>query len=773
MKKYQIILTVFCVFIVNTACNGKTDDDLVTGKLELSKENVKLSNAAGSATIQITSNGDWSVVVESDKEWLSVSPTKGSGDGSVRIMATENSQSESRNGKVSISQTVNGSTTVKEVAVEQLGADPDILVSYSSDVIPAEGCELEISITANVDWEIVIDETYNWISLLETGTNYCKILIAPNYDVDRVGRVTVKSTGAYSITKVVEFTQAASNAVLSIGQDEFIVPYKNQTIQIPVDLGGLNTQYGINCDADWITWDETASTNELIVLKLADNDASDFPRTTELTVTNVHLQEKVQIFQYGKPNPRIGDDTSADVLAFPGAEGGGRFTTGGRGGIICRVTSLEDNASGSAPRGTLRWAVERTGKRIIVFDVSGTIELKRGININRGDVSILGQTAPGDGITLKNYDVAVAADNVLIRFLRVRPGDQMGGEPDAISGRYFKTGIIDHVSGSWCVDEGISFYGVKDFTLQWSISSESLNNSSHSKGAHGYGGMFSGDNASCHHILFAHHSSRTPRISALSENQQPENPNDNQGYSDIRNFVCYNWNGGGLGAHGGENNPFNWVNQYYKAGPATGTGYKSWRLMLPSTTSRIYATGSIAPANPATASDNWNHGIWDQMTLTEAEKNAIKMNEPHPYSKVTTHTAQDGYDRVLKYAGASLRRDAVDKRIVNEVFTGTYTYRGSVSGTPGIVDKILDVGGVDGAYPYLKSLPALIDTDEDGIPDIWEDAYGLDKNNPNDALTYNIDNLGRYSNLEVYFHNLVQHIVYEQNIGGVQTEKLQ
>jgi hypothetical protein len=283
--------------------------------------------------------------------------------------------------------------------------------------------------------------------------------------------------------------------------------------------------------------------------------------------------------------------------------------------------------------------------------------------------------------------------------------------------------------------------------------------------------MFSGDNASFHHILLAHHASLMPRISALSENQQPENPNDHQGYSDMRNIVAYNWYGGGQGAYGAENNPFNWVNHYYKAGPATGTGYKSWRLVAASTTSRIYADGSIATANSLTANDNWNYGIWDQMTATQAEKNAMKMTAPHPYSKVTTHSASDAYDRVLKYAGACLRRDAVDERIANEVLNGKYTYRGSVSGDPGIVDNISDVGGSTNAYPNLKSLPALLDTDEDGIPDIWEDAYGLNKNDPSDALKYNVDNMGRYTNLEVYFHNLVQHIVYEQNLGGVQSEK--
>lgn len=772
MKNYKKITLLISIFIVCFACKDDANREVEISTLELSRDEVKLSFEESSTTIQITSNGSWTAKVEDNVEWLSVSPSEGNGNGNIRIFTKENSGSEPRNGKVLFVQTDNKSVIEKSISVEQLGSNPDILLAYSSEKIAVEGGVFEISVVANIKWEIIIDEEYDWITLLETGDDFCKVQIDRNVDVERVGQVSVKSIGLFSITKTAEFVQEAADAKLSVKHDEFIVPYKNQTVYIPVDLGGLNTQYKISSNEDWIVWNESKSTVDRIALDLADNNSSDFPRVADVVITNVHLQERVQIFQYGRPNPRIGDDISSDVLAFPGAEGGGRFTTGGRGGKIYRVTSLDDNEPGTATKkGTFRWAVERNGDRIVIFDVSGTVELKSGIKIGSGNISIIGQTAPGDGITLKNHDITVASNNVLVRFIRIRPGDQKGEEVDAISGRWFSTGIVDHVSGSWGVDECISFYGVKDFTLQWSIASESLNNSVHAKGAHGYGAMFSGDNASCHHFLLAHHSSRMPRVSALSENLQPSNPNDNQGFSDMRNIVAYNWYGGGLGAYGGEHNPFNWVNHYYKAGPATGSNYKSWRLVAASPTSRIYADGSVAPANPKTASDNWNYGIWDQMTATQAEKEAMKMSEPHPYSKVTTHSAVDAYDRVTKYAGASLRRDEVDKRLIEEILAGTFTYRGSVSGFAGIVDNISDLGGANGAYPELKSLPALIDTDDDGIPDIWEDAYGLDKNNPADAMNYDLDDLGRYSNLEVYFHNLVQHIIYEQNLGGEQSEK--
>ena len=418
-----------------------------------------------------------------------------------------------------------------------------------------------------------------------------------------------------------------------------------------------------------------------------------------------------------------------------------------------------------------------SGARIIVFDVSGNVELVRKLRISNPHISILGQTAPGDGITLKNYQLEFGSGvnplNAIVRFIRIRTGDLYSDhEDDAIGGRWFKQAIVDHVSTSWCVDECISFYGVKDFTIQWSIGSESLNNSQHEKGAHGYGGIWSGDNASFHHILLAHHSSRVPRIASLSPNG-PSNNTDNHGFFDVRNNVYYNWSGSGFGAYGGDYATFNLVNNYYKGGPATGTGNRSWRVMSSDPSARIHATGNFATRNAQTFADNWTYGIWDQfyhtVNASHEEKLAMVAHEPFPFEKTTTHTAEEAYERVAGYVGASLRRDAIDKRLINEMLTGTATHRGSISSSPqpGIIDRVADTEG----YPVLKSLPALTDTDGDGIPDIWEEAYGLDKNNPDDAKGYNIDPLGRYSNLEVYFHNLVQHIIYYRNENGVLMEK--
>ena len=243
------------------------------------------------------------------------------------------------------------------------------------------------------------------------------------------------------------------------------------------------------------------------------------------------------------------------VPAFPGAEGFGAAATGGRGGQVYIVTNLNDSGTGS-----LRDALDHNTPRTIVFQVSGTIHLYSNLNIQYPNVTIAGQTAPGDGICIANGTLYAGYDNVIIRYIRCRLGDQWpdgteNGDDDATWGRYGDTIILDHVSASWSVDESLSYYANSNFTAQWCIISESLRYSHHEKGAHGYGGIWGSTNSSWHHNLLAHHSSRNPRVESDITNM------------DLRNNVIYNW--GFNSCYGGEGANVNIVNCYYKPGPAT------------------------------------------------------------------------------------------------------------------------------------------------------------------------------------------------------------
>jgi hypothetical protein len=464
--------------------------------------------------------------------------------------------------------------------------------------------------------------------------------------------------------------------------------------------------------------------------------------------------------------------------AFPGAEGFGRYTLGGRGGDIYHVTSLADDNS----TGTFRWAINQQGKRTIVFDVSGTIHLTSALPVTNGYVTIAGQTAPGDGICIADYPFTIRASNVIIRFMRFRLGNIYVAyhEGDGLGGMDQSDIIVDHCSVSWSIDECLSVYGSKNLTVQWCIASQSLRNSGHSKGAHGYGGNWGGSGASYHHNLLCHHDSRTPRLGPRPGTQTDER-------MDMRNNVIYNW--GGNGCYGGEGMNVNIVNNYYKPGTYTKTKSVSLQYRIASigirTTSYVesypsfapmwhvwgnfYVSGNYMNGFSDVTSDNWTKGIYEQIsnssvdnTFTETTKDTIKLDHPIDFIHTTTHTPQVAYEKVLNYAGACLSRDCVDTLMIHDTKYGVATYTGSISSSmPGIIDSQNDIKPANASsdwspWPTLYSTTAPTDTDQDGMPDLWETTQGL---NPNDASDRNTKNSEGYTMLEVYMNSLVSNIM--------------
>jgi hypothetical protein len=322
-------------------------------------------------------------------------------------------------------------------------------------------------------------------------------------------------------------------------------------------------------------------------------------------------------------------------LAFPGAEGFGRYTSGGRGGKVYIVTNLNDSGPGS-----LRDAVGRQEPRTIVFAISGTIVLESPLVVNNGDVTIAGQSAPGEGICLRNYPVTIQADNVIVRYLRFRLGDEKGQEADAVGGTKGKNNIIiDHCSMSWATDECASFYRNKNFTMQWCIVSESLNHSVHQKGDHGFGGIWGGEKATFHHNLIANHTSRMPRFSGSSTT-----PNSPDELVDFRNNVIYNWRNNNT--YGGEKGRYNVVNNYYKPGPAT-SPKKVWMVDPSAPYGQFYIQGNCLEGNTQVSKDNWNGG----MRYKQAD--SARVRRPFAVETIEVQSAEEAFTAVLKNAGAS------------------------------------------------------------------------------------------------------------------------
>ena len=454
----------------------------------------------------------------------------------------------------------------------------------------------------------------------------------------------------------------------------------------------------------------------------------------------------------------------AQTPAFPGAEGFGRYTTGGRGGEVYHVTNLNDSGPGS-----LRHAVSKSD-RIIVFDVSGTISLESSLHINKPNITIAGQTAPGDGICIKDNEVRVNADNVIIRFIRFRMGDERKSEDDALWGRNQNNVIIDHCTMSWSTDECSSFYGNKNFTMQWCLISESLTNSVHGKGLHGYGAIWGGEGASFHHNLMAHHYSRTPRMCGSRYTGRPDDE-----LVDMRNNVLYNW-GPANGSYAAEGGNYNIIGNYYKPGPSTSTKDNlTYRIFEPNaddgtnknvkgTWGRFFVSqnyfddscrrlpAKVKPFIAATNLDNWMgvNPVTKHGPLPGGTKEGLKSNTEFEVEVPTTHTAAMAYEKVLAHVGASYKRDIIDERVINDVKKGIATKKGSRGSKNGLIDTQTDAEG----YIEYKTEAKPVDSNNDGISDEWAALYL-----PADKTYRDIDAETGYSYLELYINSLVDHIM--------------
>ncbi len=426
--------------------------------------------------------------------------------------------------------------------------------------------------------------------------------------------------------------------------------------------------------------------------------------------------------------------TVLSMSAFPGAEGFGAESIGGRGGKVLFVTNLNDNGPGS-----LRAAVESDRPRTVIFRVSGTIALKSRLSVNKPYITIAGQTAPGDGICLKDHAFSISANHVIVRYIRCRIADNAGSESDALSISSGQNIIVDHCSASWSVDETLSASArdrLGNVTVQWCIISESLNDSSHHKGAHGYGSLIRGGHGNgytFHHNLYAHHHARLPRPGNYNDRKD-----DPDGFIlDFRNNVIYNWGGRTAGYNADGSNKansitrMNFVGNYYKTGLNS-----SGSLAFSESTKTAKAYFNDNCMNGSYPKDPWSLVTFSNFSRQDLV--AYKQSSPIPVPPVKTDHATTAYKRILAECGASLpKRDAVDIRVIKSIKNRTGR----------IINDEEEVGG----WPKLKSVKPPKDSDKDGMPDKWEKRHGLNPNNPTDRND-DADRDG-YTNLEEYLNS--------------------
>ena len=476
------------------------------------------------------------------------------------------------------------------------------------------------------------------------------------------------------------------------------------------------------------------------------------------------------------------------LLAFPGAEGFGKYTSGGRGGKVVYVTTLEDDANGET-EGSLRWAVKQyPGEPLTVcFAVSGEIRLVKDLRINRKNYTIAGQTAPGMGIVITHNKVNCGgSQNFIIRNIRFRIGrNDVNGNiitQNAFGAENCSDYIIDHCEFGWSTEENMNTYDSHFITVQYCIVHEGLNSSGHPKGARGYGCQWGGSPATYHHNLLVNNNKRSCRFNGAQSN-------DYVVYIDYINNVNYNFEGGTNGCYGGENtaklaageynglnsaHECNFINNYYKVGPNTtntklfvsvektrnATESPSWGP------SKWYFSDNIFDGVPSATADNWSAINVKGYTKEQSRVDTL-IRPATPWWRWTTdsvygrydfdtyayavgvyQTAESAYETVLDTAGC-FPRDHVGLRLVNDTKDGTYTYVGSVTGKKGIIDLETDA---EGFYDYPEAAP-LPDSDKDGMPDEWESANGC---NPNKADN-NLRHASGYTMLEMYLDYAMTH----------------
>ena len=467
------------------------------------------------------------------------------------------------------------------------------------------------------------------------------------------------------------------------------------------------------------------------------------------------------------------DLPQAKIPAFPGAEGGGMYSFGGRGGKVYVVTNLNDSGPGS-----LRWACEQGGARIVVFNVAGIIHIKTPISVRAPYITIEGQSAPGDGICVAGESFWVDTHDVIIRYMRFRRGEtNVGRRDDALGGNPVGNIICDHVSASWGLDENFSMYrhmydpgdgskeekhGTVNITIQNCIYSESLDYWNHA-----FGSTTGGENSSLIRNMWADNTGRNPSI----------------GWNGIYNFVnnvVFNWHHRSMDG-GDYTTNYNIINNYFKPGPVTPKDEPvGHRILKPESGrsklkekyfGRVYAVGNVMEGDAAVTKDPWNGGIQVEeggKELPDAGKykDYMKSDVPFPMPYIKIMSAEDAYKFVVANSGATLPvRDAVDKRIAEQVRTGKIVYKEMKTDTDfqfkvrklprdsyklGIITEPWQVGG----YPEYKGTPYK-DSDNDGIPDAWEIAHGLNPKDPNDSALP-AKNGGGYSNIEVYLNELAK-----------------